>query len=251
MLRKRNPIRIRRNKETLEKQKDVRKLIDTALGKHPADLVVKDGLLMDVYTGRMVPHRSVAMVDEWISYVGPDADHAIGENTRVIEAKGRVLCPGLIDAHTHLVNYWNMADFLTHAMPCGVTTFFTEMENQAFLLGVKGVELFLEQMEDCPAKFYTLIPPMISLSPSAKPFQITGDQISKSTPRPPCGGSRGVFLAGRHFDPGMIASWTSCSAPWPPENRWKGTAPGPLTGNLPPTRPPGREAATRPSPRKM
>ena len=165
-------------KDVLETQKDVRKLIDTALGNHPADLVVRDGLLMDVYTGRMVPHRSVAMVDGWISYVGPDAGHAIGKNTHVIEAEGRVLCPGFIDAHTHLVNYWNMADFLTYAMPCGVTTFFTEMENQAFLLGVKGVEAFLEQIGNCPAKFYTLIPPMISLSPSSKPSQITGDQIS-------------------------------------------------------------------------
>ena len=162
----------------LETQKDVRKLIDTALGNHPADLVVRDGLLMDVYTGRMIPHRSVAMVDGWISYVGPDATHTIGKNTHVIEADGRIFCPGFIDAHTHLVNYWNMADFLTYAMPCGVTTFFTEMENQAFLLGVKGVEAFLEQIGNCPAKFYALIPPMISLSPSSKPSQITGDQIS-------------------------------------------------------------------------
>jgi len=50
--------------------RDVRKLADTALGKHPADLVVKDGTLMDVYTGRMLPGRSVAMVDEWIAYDG-------------------------------------------------------------------------------------------------------------------------------------------------------------------------------------
>ena len=162
----------------LETKKDVRKLIDTALGNHPADLVVRDGVLMDVYTGRMIPHRSVAMVDEWIAYVGPDAEHTIGKTTKVIEADGRILCPGFIDAHTHLITYWNIADFLTYAIPCGVTTFFTEVESQAFVLGAKGVEAFLDQIKDRPVKIYALIPPMVSLSHSSEALHITRDQLS-------------------------------------------------------------------------
>ena len=66
-----------------------RRLLETALGNEPADLVIRDGILMDVYTGRVVPHRSVAVAERWIAYVGPDADYAIGERTRVIEAGGR------------------------------------------------------------------------------------------------------------------------------------------------------------------
>ena len=90
-------------------ERDVRKLADTALGEHPADLVVKDGILMDVYTGRMLPGRSVAMVDGWIAYVGPDVQHTMGPQTRVIDAANRIICPGYIDAHTHLVNYFQYA----------------------------------------------------------------------------------------------------------------------------------------------
>ncbi|MBT3257262.1 MAG: hypothetical protein HN366_12510 [Deltaproteobacteria bacterium] len=70
----------------MENRRDSRKLADTALGKHPADLVVKNGVLMDVYTGRMLPDRSVAMRGEWIAYVGPDAEYAIGGETEVIDA---------------------------------------------------------------------------------------------------------------------------------------------------------------------
>jgi len=73
-----------------------RRLLETALGNEPADLVIRDGVLMDVYTGRMVPHQSVAVAEQWIAYVGPDADYAIGERTRVIEADGRAIAPAIL-----------------------------------------------------------------------------------------------------------------------------------------------------------
>ena len=114
---------------TMENRRDLRKLADVALGNHPADLVIKDGMLMDVYTGRMLLGRSVAMVDEWIAYVGPDAEHTIGRETEVIDAGGRIMCPGFIDAHTHLLSYFNINDFLSYAIPSGVTTLVTEAES--------------------------------------------------------------------------------------------------------------------------
>ena len=64
-------------------EKNNRKIADTALGNESADMVITDGILMDVYTGRLLPGRSVAIKDEWIAYVGPDARHTIGENTRI------------------------------------------------------------------------------------------------------------------------------------------------------------------------
>ncbi|MBW1706215.1 MAG: hypothetical protein JRJ86_13770 [Deltaproteobacteria bacterium] len=56
-------------------KRDSRELVETALGNSPADTVIRDGVLMDVYTGRLLPHRSVAIKDQWIAYVGPDAGH--------------------------------------------------------------------------------------------------------------------------------------------------------------------------------
>ncbi len=163
----------------MKNQRDLRKLADTALGKHPADLVVKNGVLMDVYTGRMVPGRWVSMVDEWIVYVGPDAEYTIGPETEVIDAGGRIMCPGFIDAHTHLINFFNINDFLPYAIPCGVTTLLTETESYGFAIGAEGVKAFLEQIDSCPVKIYVLIPPMISLSPAAESLMISTEQLTE------------------------------------------------------------------------
>lgn len=162
----------------MENRRDLRKLADTALGKHPADLVVKNGVLMDVYTGRMLPGRSVAMVDEWIAYVGPDAEYTIGGETEVIDAGNRIICPGFIDTHTHLLNYFNINDFLSYAIPSGVTTLVTEAESYGFALGAEGVKIFLDQVDPCPIKMYVLVPPMISLSPMTKSLMISKEQLA-------------------------------------------------------------------------
>lgn len=156
---------------------DTRMLVDTALGKRPADLVIKNGTLMDVYTGRMLSGRSVAIVDEWIVYVGPDAGHNIGEETKVIDAAGRVICPGFIDAHTHLINYFGIPEFLFYAVPSGVTTLVTEIECYGFIFGAEGVKIFLNQIDRSPVKIYVLVPPMISLSPAVKPLMIRPEDM--------------------------------------------------------------------------
>ena len=156
-----------------------RRLLETALGNEPADLVIRDGILMDVYTRRVVPHRSVAVAGRWIAYVGPDADYAIGERTRVIEADGRVIAPGFIDPHTHIANFWNIADFLQYAIPGGTTTYITEVEGFSFASGAEGFRAFLDQVRDRPVKIFCLIPPMVSASPAAAGRFITIEETKE------------------------------------------------------------------------
>ena len=156
-----------------------RRLMETALGNEPADLVIRDGVLMDVYTGRVVPHRSVAVAGQWIAYVGPDADYAIGERTRVIEADGRAIAPGFIDPHTHIASFCNISDFLEYAIPGGTTTYVTEVESYPFALGAKGFKAFLEQVRNRPVKIFCLIPPMVTASKAAAPLYITAKEAKK------------------------------------------------------------------------
>ncbi|MEE9611712.1 MAG: adenine deaminase C-terminal domain-containing protein [Desulfatiglandales bacterium] len=156
-----------------------RRLLETALGNEPADMVIKDGLLLDVYTGRMLPHRSVAITEKWIAYVGPDASHTVGERTQVIEANNRVISPGFMDAHTHIAFHCDLSDFLMYAIPGGTTTFVTEAEYYVFAYGPEGFGIFLDQARNRPVKIYSLIPPMTSLSPASELFYTTPDDAKE------------------------------------------------------------------------
>jgi adenine deaminase len=156
---------------------DNRTLVETALGNRKADLVIKNGELVDVYTGRVLPGYSVAVCGSWITYVGPDADYAIGEGTRIIEAEGRVISPGFVDGHTHVTGFFDIADFLRYAIPGGTTTYITEVESYGFGLGAQGFEIFLDQIKGRPVKVYCTVPAMVSTSPASGHFAIQPNEI--------------------------------------------------------------------------
>ena len=76
-----------------------RELAATAMGRLPATLVVRGGTLVSVTSGEILPNMSVAVQGSRIAYIGPDASHKIGDETRVIEAGGRYIVPGFPDDH--------------------------------------------------------------------------------------------------------------------------------------------------------
>src|SRR5690349_4521665 len=81
------------------------------------DLILKDGLIVDG-TGKAGYLGSVAVQDGRIAAIG----NVSGEARRVIEAKGQVIAPGFIDAHTHYDAqlFWDSA--VDPATSHGITT---------------------------------------------------------------------------------------------------------------------------------
>ncbi|MBN2402495.1 MAG: adenine deaminase [Spirochaetes bacterium] len=156
---------------------DNRNLVETALGNKPADLVIRNGSLIDVYTGRVLEKRSVAVSGRWISYAGPDADYAIGKGTRVIEAEGHVISPGFVDGHTHVTSFFDIADLLMYSIPGGTTTFITEVDSYGFGLGAQGFRIFLDQVKDRPVKFFCTVPALVSASPASAHHAIKPEEI--------------------------------------------------------------------------
>src|SRR5437762_9424913 len=76
-------------------------LIDVAMGRSPADTVIRKGRWVNVHSGEVIPDTDIAIIAERFAYVGPDASHAVGPTTKIIEANGRYLVPGLCDGHMH------------------------------------------------------------------------------------------------------------------------------------------------------
>ena len=77
-------------------------VVATAMGREPADLIIKNGRLVNVNVGRIQDDITVAVRHGIIAYVGK-GDHLVtGKNTKVVDAAGRFLVPGFIDTHDHI-----------------------------------------------------------------------------------------------------------------------------------------------------
>jgi adenine deaminase len=123
-----------------------------------ADLVVRGGTLLNVYSGEWLEGWGVAIRGERIVALGPDLSHAIGPGTAVLDAAGKYLTPGLIDGHTHLDNIQSLHEFLHVAIPQGLTTVITELVHATNVAGAAGFRAFLAGMEELPILVYTTAP---------------------------------------------------------------------------------------------
>jgi len=135
-----------------------------ALGEAEADLAVINGAEVNVYTGE-VEEASVLIKGERIAYVGNDAAKSIGSKTKVIDAAGRTLIPGLIDGHTHVDVLYTINELLRFAVQGGTTTIITESCTIATALGYEGIIQFLNSARRQPVKIFVTAPPMVTISP--------------------------------------------------------------------------------------
>ena len=138
-------------------------LIRVALGEAEADLAIVNGSVVNVYTGE-VEEASVLIKGERIAYVGKDAG-AIGSKTKVIDAAGKTLIPGLIDGHTHIDVLYTIDELLRFAVQGGTTTIITESCTIATTMGYEGVIHFLNSVRRQPVKVFITAPPMVTISP--------------------------------------------------------------------------------------
>jgi len=151
------------------------RLVAVAAGREKADLVVRGGKLVNVQT-REILDWQVAVAEGRFAYVGPDATHCIGPDTRVIDAGGRYLIPGLCDGHMHIESgMLTPAEFAAAVIPHGTTTMFTDPHEIANVLGLHGVRMMHDEALMQPVNIFTQMP---SCAPSAPGLETTGYEIS-------------------------------------------------------------------------
>src|SRR3712207_612918 len=132
-----------------------RDLAATARGDLPATLVVRGGTLVSVNSGEILPNMSVAAQGSRIAYVGPDASHTIGEETRVVEAGGRYMAPGFLDGHCHIESsLLTVTQFARAVLPLGTTGGFFDAHEIPNVLGLRGLRLMLEEARTTPLAAY-------------------------------------------------------------------------------------------------
>ncbi len=142
-----------------------RELIDVIQGKEASDFAIVNASILNVYTGELLEDYSVSVKGEWIAYIGEDASKTIGKHTRVLDASGKVIIPGLMDAHCHLADWiYSPSEFLPYAMASGTTTIITEAIEPFLAMGEDGLLDFLASLEDQPVKVFVTLPAGVSTS---------------------------------------------------------------------------------------
>ncbi len=77
----------------------------------------------------------------------------------VIDAKGKYVCPGLIDGHVHIESSMvTPSEFARVVVPHGVTTVITDPHEIANVAGTKGIEFMLNDSNDIPLDVYVMLP---------------------------------------------------------------------------------------------
>ena len=138
------------------KQKLAR-LIRGAMGEVKADLIVSGGKLINVYSGEILDGFEIAVLDGRICYVGPSAKHTRGEKTDILDASGCYVSPGFIDGHTHIGHYARPFENLQSFLPHGTTSVVASCDEMSSVFGLRGVKLFLDEVEKHPLRVYTLV----------------------------------------------------------------------------------------------
>ena len=150
-------------------------LVAVAMGRKHADTVICNGRWVNVHSGEILPGTDVAIYGGRIAYVGPDASHTIGPQTRIIEARQRYLVPGLCDAHMHVESGMvTVTEFARAVIPHGTTSMFIDPHEIANVLGLRGVRLMHDEAMTMPINVYVQMP---SCVPSAPGLETPGASI--------------------------------------------------------------------------
>jgi adenine deaminase len=129
-----------------------------ARGDEPADLVVRGGRVFSAFTREWLD-VDVAVADGFVAGLG---DY---QGSETLDASGRYLVPGFVDAHVHIESSKLMVDeFARLVLPFGTTTVVADPHEIANVLGTDGVHWLLDASASLPLDVYFMAPSSVPAS---------------------------------------------------------------------------------------
>jgi len=136
----------------------------SSLGLEPADLIISNASVVDVWRREIVEGVEVAIKGRIISCVGK-CPRSRGPNTRVVDARGSIVAPGFIDSHTHIEStFLRPYEFSKAVVARGTTAAFIDPHEVANVAGFEGLEYMWRELSKAPLKAFLLIPPNVPAS---------------------------------------------------------------------------------------
>ena len=128
-------------------------LISVAKGESPADLVLTNARVVNVFTGE-VETGSVAIYGDRIAGVG-DYHQA----RQVIDLGGKYLAPGLINGHTHIESSMlDIGQYARAVVPRGTLAVVTDLHELANVCGLDGIRYILGCARRLPLELFLMAP---------------------------------------------------------------------------------------------
>ncbi|HRW15519.1 adenine deaminase [Amaricoccus sp.] len=151
-------------------------LVAVAAGREPADMVIRNCTWVNVHSREAIPGSDIAIKSGRFASCGPDASAMIGPETRVIDAGGRYLIPGLCDGHMHVESgMLTVSQFVRAVIPHGTTSMFVDPHEVANVLGLEGARLMHDEAMVQPINVFVEMP---ACAPSAPGLETPGAEIS-------------------------------------------------------------------------
>lgn len=173
---------------------DLAQRIEVALGKQPVELLLKNGLLVNVFAGCIHP-ASVAIHEGLVVGFG-DYDAV-----RTVDLDGRYIAPGFIDGHLHLESSMlSIPEFARNVAPLGTTTVVADPHEIANVLGLEGIRYVLESSEAAALRVFIMFPSCVP----ATPFETSGASLSHKDMEPFKDNERVLGLAEMMNYPGVL-----------------------------------------------
>ncbi len=132
-----------------------KQIIDVAMGRIPAELVLTNTRILNVFTGEITVGE-VAVTDGIIAGIGEVGTYR-GDTTR--DLKGATVIPGLIDSHVHIESSLvSPEQFALLVVPHGTTTVVADPHEIANVAGIDGIRYMIDASQDVPLDVMYMLP---------------------------------------------------------------------------------------------
>ena len=130
----------------------LKRLIDVANGNVKADLVIKNGFIVDVCSGKVFK-ADLAIAGGYIAGFGEY------DGKREIDFEGKYISPGLMDAHIHIESsYCTPEEFGRMVVPHGTTTVIADPHEIVNVCGIEGFHYMQEAAKNTSLSIKYMIP---------------------------------------------------------------------------------------------
>lgn len=127
-------------------------MMKVARGLEKADLVLKNGMILNVFTEEFLP-GDVAIVGDMIVGIGKYS----GE--KEINCTGKYIVPGFVDAHVHIESSMvSPLEFTKYIIRKGTTSIVADPHEIVNVAGARGMDYILDSSENVPSNVFVMVP---------------------------------------------------------------------------------------------